>query len=216
MAAHQASLAYAECAEASSGSVEGLLICLANHMTQADQLKMEGEHRNALSWRNSYVVICAGMVFFMQAGFAMVCAGAVRRKNLQNTMLKNLLDACGATIAFVTLGYGFAFGENGNGFIGTSNFFLQGVDDLAFFIYQYSFSAASATIVAGALAERCQMQAYFYYSMVLTGFVYPVVVHAFWSNDGFLSGFKDDPLFGVGALDTAGSGVVHVTAGLTR
>jgi ammonium transporter, Amt family len=216
MASHQASLSYAECAEANTGSVEGLLICLANHMTQADQVKMEVEHRNALSWRNTYVITCAGMVFFMQAGFAMVCAGAVRRKNLQNTMLKNLLDACGATVAFLTLGYGFAFGKTGNGFIGTSNFFLQGVDDLSFFLYQYSFSAAAATIVAGALAERCQMQAYFYYSMILTGFVYPVVVHCIWSDDGFLSGFNNNPLFGVGVLDTAGSGVIHITSGFTR
>jgi Amt family ammonium transporter len=71
----------------------------------------------------------------MQAGFAMVCAGAVRRKNLQNTMLKNLLDARGASVAFYSVvGYAFAFGDgtNPNGLIGTTNFFLMNVDDLAF------------------------------------------------------------------------------------
>jgi ammonium transporter, Amt family len=107
----------------------------------------------------------------MQAGFAMVCAGAVRRKNTQNTMLKNLLDACGAAVAFFCVGYAFAFGGETNPnsdkgtttFIGTENFFGQGELDLPFFFFQYTFSAASVTIVAGTLAERCQMAAYLCY-----------------------------------------------------
>ena len=88
----------------------------------------------------------------MQAGFAMLCAGAVRKKNVQNTMLKNLLDACGAALAFFILGYAIAFGGDDASipkktFIGTTNFFLMDVDDLAFWLFQYAFSAASATIV---------------------------------------------------------------------
>jgi hypothetical protein len=118
--------------------------------------------KDRLFTRTSTLVYSAAMVFFMQAGFAMLCAGSVRKKNVQNTMLKNLLDACGASVAFYSIGYAFAFGDNANnpnGFIGTTNFFLMGVDDLAFWLFQYAFSAASATIVAGTLAERCQMAA---------------------------------------------------------
>ena len=160
------------------------------------------------------------LVFFMQAGFAMLCAGAVRKKNVQNTMLKNLLDACGAALAFFVIGYAFAFGgdDPSSGhktFIGTSNFFLMDVDDLAFWLFQYAFSAASATIVAGTLAERCQMVAYLCYSIMLGGFVYPVVAHSVWSIQGFLSFASPDPLWGVGMVDFAGSGVVHLTGGTT-
>ena len=156
----------------------------------------------------------------MQAGFAMLCAGAVRKKNVGNTMLKNLLDACGAALAFFTVGYAFAFGgdspdSEGKTFIGSSNFFLMNVDDLAFWLFQYAFSAASATIVAGTLAERCQMAAYLAYSVLLGGFVYPVVAHSIWSKHGFLSATSSDPLFGVGMIDFAGSGVVHMTGGAT-
>lgn len=157
------------------------------------------------------------LVFFMQAGFAMLCAGAVRKKNVQNTMLKNLLDACGAALAFFCVGYAFAFGGDANSktFIGTSNFCLMDVDDLAFWLFQYAFSAASATIVAGTLAERCQMLAYLCYSVILGGFVYPVVAHSVWSAQGFLSFSAPDPLWGVGMVDFAGSGVVHLTGGTT-
>lgn len=120
------------------------------------------------------LIYAAALVFFMQAGFAMVCAGAVRKKNVQNTMLKNLLDACGASLAFYTIGYAFAFGGSDyssteKSFVGSQNFFLMGEDDYAFFLFQYAFSAASATIVAGTLAERCQMAAYLCYSFMLTG-----------------------------------------------
>jgi ammonium transporter, Amt family len=69
--------------------------------------------------------------------------------------------------------------------------------------------------VAGTLAERSQMAAYLCYSVVLTGFVYPVIAHSIWSNNGFLSVFNIDPFLGVGAIDFAGSGVVHITGGST-
>jgi ammonium transporter, Amt family len=172
--------------------------------------------------RDVLLVYAAAMVFFMQAGFAMVCAGAVRKKNVQNTMLKNLLDACGAAVAFFTVGYAFAFGtsnsssgNSGTTFMGLGNFFLQDVDDLAFWIFEYAFSAASATIVAGTLAERCQMVAYLCYSVMLTGWVYPIIAHSVWSPNGFLSAYHAEPLWGVGMVDFAGCGVVHVTGGLT-
>jgi ammonium transporter, Amt family len=150
----------------------------------------------------------------------MVCAGSVRKKNVQNTLLKNLLDTCGASIAFFTVGYAFAFGGSDAEsetvtFIGATNFFLMDVDDLAFWVFQYSFSAATTTIVAGTLAERCQMSAYLCYSLLLSGFVYPIIVHAVWNPNGFLSANAIHPLGGVGMVDFAGSGVVHLTGGTT-
>jgi ammonium transporter, Amt family len=156
----------------------------------------------------------------MQSGFAMLCAGSVRKKNVGNTMLKNLLDACGSALAFFSVGYAFAFGGDNPGssnktFIGTTSFFLIEVEDMAFWLFQYSFSAASATIVAGALAERSQMVAYLCYSVVLGGFVYPVVAHAVWSSQGFLSPAALEPLWGVGMIDFAGSAVVHMSGGTT-
>jgi hypothetical protein len=173
-----------------------------------------------LGARSVGLVFAGALVFFMQAGFAMLCAGAVRKKNVQNTLLKNLLDACGASIAWFCVGYAFAFGGSDplsaqKSFIGTTNFFFMNVKDAAFWFFQYAFSAASATIIAGTLAERCQMAAYFGYSVVLAGWVYPVIVHAIWSPNGFLAPDNVEPFLGVGMVDFAGSGVVHLTGGVT-
>jgi Amt family ammonium transporter len=156
------------------------------------------------------------MIFLMQCGFTMLCAGSVRQKNVKNIMLKNLLDACGGAIGFWSIGYALAYGENGN-FIGLTSekYFLNGDSDYISFFFQFTFAATSATIVAGTVAERCKMSAYLCYSLFLTAFVYPVVVHAIWNGNGFLTAFPSDgnKLFGVGMIDFAGSGVVHMTGG---
>uniref|UniRef100_A0A7S2MF89 Ammonium transporter n=1 Tax=Helicotheca tamesis TaxID=374047 RepID=A0A7S2MF89_9STRA len=179
----------------------------------------EKQRMTDLGVNQFYLIFAASLVFFMQAGFAMLCAGSVRIKNVQNTMLKNLLDACGASLGFYTIGYAFAFGGDEYGgattFIGTSNFFLMDVHNYAFWLFQFAFAATAATIVAGTLAERCQMTAYLFYSTFLTGFVYPVIVHSIWSENGFLSAYQKEPLWGTGMIDLAGSGVVHFTGGLT-
>eukprot|EP00538_Stauroneis_constricta_P002897 CAMPEP_0119560260 /NCGR_PEP_ID=MMETSP1352-20130426/14432_1 /TAXON_ID=265584 /ORGANISM="Stauroneis constricta, Strain CCMP1120" /LENGTH=276 /DNA_ID=CAMNT_0007608203 /DNA_START=60 /DNA_END=886 /DNA_ORIENTATION=+ len=210
---------YGECAADTAGSSELLLQCVANRLSQEYQSQSASIEANLQYSRELYLVISAALVFFMQAGFAMVCAGSVRRKNLQNTMLKNLLDACGASVAFWSVGYAFAFGTTSGGLrvlFGTTNFFLMNIDDnFAFWVFQYAFSAAAATIVAGTLSERCQMNAYFYYSVFLSGWVYPVVVHVVWSEDGFLSTASSKPLLGIGVVDVAGSGVVHLTGGFS-
>lgn len=180
-----------------------------------------GSVKALTSLSTSYLlVLSAALVFLMQAGFAMLCAGAVRKKNVQNTMLKNLLDACGAAVAYWAVGYAFSYGgadstSSKKTFIGNTNFFLMNVDNFAFWLFNYTFSATSCTIVAGTLAERCQMAAYLCYSVMLVGFVYPIIVHALWSGQGFLSPFNIDPLWGTGAIDFAGSGVVHLTGGTT-
>jgi ammonium transporter, Amt family len=83
----------------------------------------------------------------------MLCAGCVRKKNIQNTLLKNLLDSCCASLAFFSVGYAFAFGKTLNedvtskSFMGTSNFFLVGVDNLAFWFYEFVFSATAGTLL---------------------------------------------------------------------
>jgi Amt family ammonium transporter len=116
-----------------------------------------------------------------------------------------------------SLGFAFAFGGNDTDaatFLGTKNFANVGSSPALWF-FQYTFSATSVTIVAGTLAERCQMTAYLCYSMLLAGFIYPIVAHSVWSDNGFLSNTLSEPLLGTGAIDFAGSGVVHLTGGTT-
>jgi len=191
----------------------GLLECISSKASYAhDDL--------AYMTKMFFTMFASSLVFFMQAGFAMICTGCVREKNVQNTMLKNLLDACGAVLAFYFAGYGFAYGGNSKGktFIGSSKFCLTEMDgygDYSKWIYELTFAATTVTIVAGTLAERCQMRAYLLYSLFLSGFVYPVVVHWVWSDNGYLSNYAEEPLWGVGMVDQAGSGVVHVTGGMT-
>jgi Amt family ammonium transporter len=152
----------------------------------------------------------------MQCGFAMLCAGSVRQKNVKNIILKNLLDACGGALGYWSIGFALAYGNDGK-FIGlsTERFFLNDYYNYIDFFFQFTFAATAATIVAGTVAERCKMSAYLCYSVFLTAFVYPVVVHAIWNADGFLSAFSDEPLRGIGMIDFAGSGVVHMTGGCT-
>mmetsp|Transcript_29314 Transcript_29314/g.79344 ORF Transcript_29314/g.79344 Transcript_29314/m.79344 type:complete len:581 (+) Transcript_29314:922-2664(+) len=200
--------------EAGADPTMAILQCVSNEYETLQDSRQE-------NLRSFLLVVCGGMIFFMQSGFAMMCAGSVRLKNVQNTMLKNLLDACGAALAFYLVGYAFAFGNDldtegtstGRSFIGTENFVSVGSSP-AFWFFEFTFSATSVTIVAGTLAERCQMAAYLAYSVVLSGFIYPVVAHSVWSEQGFLSRTTDAPLMDQGVIDFAGSGVVHLNGGL--
>merc|ERR1719446_571817 len=171
-------------------------------------------------------MFCACLVFLMQAGFAMLEAGSIRSKNVKNVLLKNLVDACVGAIIWYLVGYGIIGG--GNDFIGeekNGGFALEKMDDtdplykgygydwISFF-FSYTFAAAASTIVSGAVAERCQLGAYIVYTSVITGFIYPVVVHWVWNPDGFLSAFNPDHILDAGNIDFAGSGVVHMTGGV--
>lgn len=115
-------------------------------------------------------------------------------------ILPHLLTRLSCTSGQYYIGYAFAFGGQSNStnttFMGTTDFASVG-DSASFWFFQYTFSATSVTIVAGTLAERCQMAAYLCYSIFLAGFVYPIVAHSVWSNNGFLSIANVDPLFNV-------------------
>jgi Amt family ammonium transporter len=194
-----------------STNYDALFRCIADQVDANQQ----AQAANVQTW---LLVITAAMVFFMQAGFAMVAAGGVRIKNVQNTMLKNLLDACGSAISFWALGFAFSYGSvesDGTTFIGNRYFFLLGDVNYAYFLFQYAFCASATTIVAGTLAERCQMAAYLCYALMISAFVYPVIIHAIWSNNGFLSHFNSSKLLGTGCIDFAGGLAVHTTGGAT-
>ncbi|XP_048236306.1 uncharacterized protein LOC8258661 [Ricinus communis] len=169
---------------------------------------------------NTYLLFSAYLVFAMQLGFAMLCAGSVRAKNTMNIMLTNVLDAAAGGLSYYLFGYAFAFGSPSNGFIGRHFFGLQDFPspsaDYSFFLYQWAFAIAAAGITSGSIAERTQFVAYLIYSSFLTGFVYPIVSHWVWSGDGWASASKSDNnlLFGSGAIDFAGSGVVHMVGGI--
>ncbi len=139
-----------------------------------------------------------------------------------NIVLKNLLDSCAGAIGFWAIGYAFAYGGSDPSkktFIGNANFFLrdynQGFNEFIKWYFQFAFAQTAATIVAGVIAERSKMSAYLCYSVFITSFVYPVIVHNSWSSSGYLNPFNDKPFRGVGAIDFAGSGNVHFTGGST-
>jgi Amt family ammonium transporter len=164
----------------------------------------------------AWLLIAAFLVFFMQAGFAMLEAGFVRAKNTANILMKNVLDVSAGAIAFWALGWAVAYGVSGetsNGFVGDGNLFLIGFDDWASWIFQFAFAATAATIVSGAMAERTAFRAYLFYTVFITAIIYPVVVHWAWDGNGWLTAFRDDPIGTNGYLDFAGSGVVHVVGG---
>jgi len=146
------------------------------------------------------------LVFFMQAGFALLEAGSVRAKNTKNILVKNVMDACLGAIVWYLIGYPLAYGTTAGGFIGTSWDVMGGCASYADWLFQWAFAAAAATIVSGAVAERCTFHGYVIYTVVITAIIYPPVIHWGWTSDGWLAsnGFKD----------FAGSGLVHMVGGV--
>ncbi|XP_013379842.1 putative ammonium transporter 1 isoform X2 [Lingula anatina] len=159
-----------------------------------------------------FVLIMAIVIFFMQAGFAFLECGSVRSKNTTNILIKNMLDCFISGIAYWGVGYALAFGEPDNFFLGTRYWFsenMPGDMHFHFWFFHFVFAATAATIVSGAMAERCEFIAYFAYSFVITGVVYPIVTHWAWSSSGWLAVGID----GIAYKDFAGSGVVHLLGG---
>ncbi len=162
---------------------------------------------------NAFVLIAAVLVIFMQAGFALVEAGLTRAKSVANIMMKNLMDFMAGALAFFAVGFALAFGA-GNDFVGWKGFFLGDgaatygtLDVMVFFVFQLAFAATAATIVSGAMAERTKFKSYFVYSLVITAFIYPVVIHWLWGG-GWLAQ-RATPM-----IDFAGSTMVHATGGI--
>ena len=169
----------------------------------------------------AWTLVAAFLVFFMQAGFALLGAGALRVKNTVNYFAKSYMDFSIGALAYWAVGFALMFGgsklfaglEDGNSFIGWSGWFLSGdaydVSTMMFWMFQVVFAATAATIVAGACAERLKLQAYLIYSGILTAIIYSIYGHWVWGG-GWLSTLP----YGVGARDFAGSGVVHAVGGL--
>lgn len=162
-----------------------------------------------------WTCIAAFLVFFMQAGFAMVEAGFTRAKNAVNILMKNLMDFSVGTIAFFFIGFGLMFGKT-NGFCGTSLFALVGVEpgtdwNWTFLIFQTVFAATAATIVSGAMAERTKFVGYLAYSFIITLFIYPIF--GSWAWGSLLGAGGNGWLEKLGFLDFAGSTVVHSVGG---
>ncbi len=166
-----------------------------------------------------WLLLAAFLVFFMQAGFALVESGFTRSKNTVNIMMKNLMDFVIASLVFWAVGWGLAYGTSLGGFVGTDQFLLGDVRAegevpvLASWLFQVVFAGTAATIVSGAMAERTKFTAYMVYSFFISLFIYPIVVHWVWSGSGWLNTYSGNTIDSWGFTDFAGSTVVHSVGG---
>ncbi|MBQ2692498.1 MAG: ammonium transporter, partial [Clostridia bacterium] len=162
---------------------------------------------------NTWVLLGAALVFFMQAGFAMCEAGFTRAKNAGNIIMKNLMDLSIGTVLYWLVGFGIMFGSQ-SAFFGVLDLFTQGsyadalpdgVSKFSFFIFQTVFCATSATIVSGSMAERTKFSSYCLYSALISLVIYPIEGHWIWGG-GWLAA--------MGFHDFAGSTAVHMNGGV--
>ena len=156
-----------------------------------------------------WFLIGAALVFWMQAGFAMVEAGFTRAKNSGNILMKNLMDFCIGTVVFILIGFSLLLGEDILGFIGKPGFdiFTAYADfDFSNFVFNLVFCATTATIVSGAMAERTKFLSYCIYSAVISALIYPIEAHWIWGG-GWLAQ--------LGFHDFAGSCAIHMVGGIS-
>lgn len=200
------SIVFALCA-ASLGWADDPAPTIASNKAAIDLVQT---HANYL-----WTLIAACLVFFMQAGFALVESGFTRAKNAVNIMMKNLMDFSLGSIVFWAVGFGLMFGATTTGWFGTSGFFLSDFTPdgdpwvLAFWMFQVVFAATAATIVSGAMAERTKFSGYLIYSVVISALIYPIF--GAWAWGGLFNG--GGWLEKLGFIDFAGSTVVHSVGG---
>jgi len=162
-----------------------------------------------------WTILAAALVFFMQAGFALLESGFSRAKNAVNIIMKNVMDASAGALVFFAVGFGLMFGTSWGGLVGTDGFFLTGTGDqpqtwvYAFYFFQAVFAATAATIVSGAVAERIKFSGYLIFSVTITGLIYPIF--GAWAWGGLFNG--SGWLEALGFIDFAGSTVVHSVGG---
>lgn len=157
-----------------------------------------------------WFLIAVSLVFFMQAGFAMVETGFTRAKNAGNIIMKNLMDFCIGTVVFILIGSGLLMGEDALGLIGKPGFdIFTSYDNFDFsnFVFNLVFCATTATIVSGAMAERTKFISYCVYSGILSALIYPIEAHWIWSSDGWL--------YQLGFHDLSGSCAIHMVGGVS-
>jgi len=167
---------------------------------------------NAVAIDTVWTLLAAFLVFFMQAGFAMVEAGFTQAKNTGNIIMKNLMDFCTGSLIYWLFGFAIMFGIDKAGLIGTTGFLVSdtfehlglSIPIWAFLLFQTVFAATAATIVSGAMAERTKFITYLIYSVIISAIIYPVVGHWIWGG-GWLTQR--------GMVDFAGSTVVHSVGG---
>ena len=159
-----------------------------------------------------WTLVATALVFFMQAGFAMVETGFTRAKNAGNIIMKNLMDFAIGSVVFWVIGFSLMFGESYHGIVGTIRFLISGdmfhpenISQFTFVMFQCVFAATAATIVSGAMAERTKFISYCIYSAVISAFIYPISGHWIWGG-GWLSQ--------LGFRDFAGSTAVHLVGGV--
>lgn len=160
-----------------------------------------------------WVLLCAALVFLMEAGFAALEAGFIHSRNSLNIMMKVFMDCTIGLLGFFVCGFAFMYGTDAAGFMGLSGFLLEGdlahlhlkIPVEAFWLFQAAFAIAMATIVSGAVAERMKFAPYLVFSLLATVIIYPLAGHWVWSSDGWLNQ--------LGMLDFAGSAVVHSLGG---
>ncbi|PSQ96003.1 MAG: ammonium transporter [Bacteroidetes bacterium SW_9_63_38] len=162
-----------------------------------------------------WMTVAAALVFFMQAGFALLETGFTQAKNAINIIMKNVVDASAGGLVFFAVGFALMFGPSWNGLVGTGGFFLTGIEGQStawtygFFFFQAVFAATAATIVSGAVAGRVKFIGYLLFSVTITGLIYPVF--GAWAWGGLFNG--GGWLEQLGFIDFAGSTVVHSIGG---
>ncbi|RZG83055.1 ammonium transporter [Acinetobacter venetianus] len=179
--------------------------------SQASAVPVQNIQEIRISLDSVWVVVGGILVFFMQAGFALIESGSVRSKNTVNVLMKNYMDMCIGGLVFWLFGFGLMFGLNQTGWVGLSHFMPDALDDwhwnLLFF--QMMFAATATTIASGAMAERIHFMAYVVSAIIVSGVIYPIF--GSWAWGGLFGG--DGWLKALGFIDFAGSTVVHSIGG---